>query len=154
MQKPTIKKTPPSSLCGKRKANKQPEKSRSLSDCCFIVLFWALIVVHLWKYKFIFLMLPLLLVCFGIKRIGMFFFLYFVLVINLTDFKHFTDKNYRLILKKISAECMIRKITLPPTPTLYLWTEKLNFQNPNLWENLPSDITSSPIHLVKVIHST
>lgn len=75
----TIVQNPPSSLkrnhpppSNLRPRGKPPKRSdrRSISDYFFIVLLWSLFLVHLWIYKFVFLLLPLLLLCYCVKRLG------------------------------------------------------------------------------------
>jgi len=55
---------------GLMKRHEEKKSERSLSDYCFIALLWSLVVVHLWIYNFVILLLPLLLLFFGIKRLG------------------------------------------------------------------------------------
>ena len=46
----------------------QPE--RSLSDMCFIGLFWAIVLTLLWKHIWIMSFLPLLIGIFLVKKLG------------------------------------------------------------------------------------
>ena len=48
------------------------KRKRSVGDYCLIWLFWSLVVVHLWTYKFFFLILPVPIVCVVLKKLGLF----------------------------------------------------------------------------------
>jgi len=57
---------------GKQQRSAQPRRKRkkSVGDRCLIWLFWSLVIVHLWIYKFFFLILPVPIVCILIKKLG------------------------------------------------------------------------------------
>ncbi len=47
-----------------------PKKARTLSERCFIALLWAIALVKLWKNFWILQLLPILIACLLIKKIG------------------------------------------------------------------------------------
>jgi len=47
------------------------KQTKSVGDYCLICLFWALVIVHLWIYKFFLLILPAPIVCIVVKKLGL-----------------------------------------------------------------------------------
>ncbi|XP_064643465.1 transmembrane protein 245-like isoform X3 [Lineus longissimus] len=66
-------KKPPETLghTGRPKVEKPSKAKRSLSDNCFIALFWALVLVRVWINFWVIQLLPALLIFLFIKRLGM-----------------------------------------------------------------------------------
>ena len=56
------------------------KRKRSVGDNCLIWLFWCLVIVHLWTYKFFFLILPVPIVCILIKKFGLFMLMYDIML--------------------------------------------------------------------------
>ena len=50
-------------------------KPRKLSDQCFIVLFWAMVLSQLWVHFWLIQLLPILFVVLAIKKLGEWFYL-------------------------------------------------------------------------------
>ena len=55
---------------------KPKEHQRSLSDQCFIALFWAFVLVRLWMHAWVLLLIPIPVVLIILKKLCKFFFEY------------------------------------------------------------------------------